>query len=83
MNIEEYENVKSIHRVPVVKLRSEFDENQFSFETTNDLEKQPKEMIGQSRAEQAMEFGLTVEQSGYNLFVVGPSGTGRITLYAG
>lgn len=79
MNIEEYENVKSIHRVPVAKLRTEFDERQFSFETTNDLEKLPQEMIGQNRAEQAMEFGLSVEQSGYNLFVVGPSGTGRMT----
>lgn len=79
MNVEEFENVKSIHRVPITKLRLEYDANQFSFETTNDLEKLPKEMIGQSRAEQAMEFGLAVEQSGYNLFVVGPSGTGRIT----
>lgn len=79
MNFEEYENVKSIHRVPVNQLRSEFDPNQFAFETTDDLEKKPKEMIGQRRAEQAMDFGLAVEQSGYNLFVVGPSGTGRIT----
>jgi lon-related putative ATP-dependent protease len=79
MNIEEYENIKSIHRVSVAKLRTECDASQFSFETTNDLEKMPKEMIGQSRAEQAMDFGLSVEQSGYNLFVVGPSGTGRIT----
>ena len=36
-------------------------------------------MIGQQRAEQAMDFGLSVKQSGYNLFVVGPSGTGRMT----
>lgn len=36
-------------------------------------------MIGQNRAEQAMEFGLSVEQSGYNLFVVGPAGTGKMT----
>lgn len=79
MNIEEYENVLSIHRVPVSKLRSEFNPGNFSFETTDDLEQLPNEMIGQPRAEQAMEFGLTVEQSGYNLFVVGPSGTGRMT----
>lgn len=79
MNTEEYENVLSIHRVPVSKLRSEFDAQQFSFETTAELEQVPSKMIGQKRAEQAMEFGLTVEQSGYNLFVVGPSGTGRMT----
>ena len=79
MNTEEYENVLSIHRVPVSKLRSEFNPEQFHFETTNDLKQLPKEMIGQQRAEQAMKFGLSVEQSGYNLFVVGPSGTGRMT----
>lgn len=38
-----------------------------------------KKMIGQERAERAMAFGLGVKQSGYNLFVVGPSGTGRVT----
>ncbi|WP_458414752.1 Lon protease family protein [Schinkia sp. CFF1] len=79
MNLEEYKNVLSIHRVPVSKLRSEFDWEKFPFETTEDLEKVPNEMIGQSRAEKAMDFGLAVEQSGYNLFVVGPPGTGRMT----
>lgn len=79
MNTEEYENVRSIHRVPVAKLRSEFNPQNFSFETTEDLKQLPNEMIGQQRAEQAMKFGLAVEQSGYNLFVVGPAGTGRIT----
>jgi len=79
MNHEEYENVLSIHRVPISKLRTEFDQDSFSFETTNDLEELPNEMIGQQRAEQAMEFGLSVEQTGYNLFVVGPAGTGRMT----
>ena len=79
MNHEEYENVLSIHRVPISKLRTEFDPDSFSFETTNDLEELPNEMIGQQRAEQAMEFGLSVEQTGYNLFVVGPAGTGRMT----
>ena len=74
MNTEEYENVLSIHRVPISKLRSECNPQQFHFETTNDLEQLPNEMIGQQRAEQAMKFGLSVEQSGYNLFVVGPSG---------
>ncbi len=79
MNSEEYENVLSIHRVPVSKLRSEFNGDQFSFETTADIDSRPNEMIGQERAERAMKFGLSVEQTGYNLFVVGPSGTGRMT----
>lgn len=79
MNYEEYQNVLALHCVPVTKLHSSFDEQSFSFETTDDLEKMPNQMIGQNRAEQAMEFGLSVEQSGYNLFVVGPAGTGKMT----
>ncbi|HHY72140.1 MAG TPA: AAA family ATPase [Bacillus bacterium] len=79
MNFEEYENVLSIYRVPASQLRSEFDAKELTFETTDDLEKLPNEMIGQKRAEKAMNFGLAVEQKGYNLFVVGPAGTGRMT----
>jgi lon-related putative ATP-dependent protease len=79
MNNEEFENVRSIHKVPLLKLRPELDSNIFSFETTEDLERMPNEIIGQHRAVRAMEFGLSVEQLGYNLFVVGPTGTGRMT----
>ncbi|WP_077214702.1 Lon protease family protein [Bacillus dakarensis] len=79
MNREEYENVLNTHRVPVSQLRSEFDPSKLPFTTTAEMEKLPNEMIGQERAEQAMDFGLTVEQTGYNLFVVGPAGTGRMT----
>jgi Cdc6-like AAA superfamily ATPase len=79
MNNEEFENVRSIHKVPFSKLRPELDSNIFSFETTDDLERMPNEIIGQHRAVRAMEFGLSVEQFGYNLFVVGPTGTGRMT----
>ncbi len=37
------------------------------------------EIIGQERAIEAIELGLRVEQPGYNVFVVGYSGTGRTT----
>ncbi len=36
--------------------------------------------IGQSRAEKAAQFGLAVDQPGYNLFVLGETGSGRSTL---
>lgn len=36
--------------------------------------------IGQSRAEKATQFGLAVDQPGYNLFVLGETGSGRSTL---
>ena len=36
-------------------------------------------IIGQDRAIEAMELGLHVDSPGYNIFVSGPSGTGRTT----
>jgi predicted ATP-dependent protease len=50
----------------------------FAFETTAELP--PDEIVvGQARAVRALDFGLTVPQTGYNVFVTGPVGTGRTT----
>lgn len=50
----------------------------FSFETTAELE--PLEgIIGQERAIKAFEFGLAVKLKGYNIYMAGPSGTGKTT----
>jgi lon-related putative ATP-dependent protease len=65
-------------RVPVKMLRRECNVNLLRFKTTDDL--RPLEgTVGQDRAVNAMEFGLTIEAEGYNLFVAGPTGTGRST----
>ena len=48
------------------------------FTTTDDLP--PGEsIVGQDRAVRSLDFGLTVPQPGYNMFVAGPIGTGRTT----
>lgn len=52
---------------------------QFDFATTAELP-ELKEMIGQDRARDAVEFGINVDRQGYNLFVMGPSGTGKHAL---
>jgi len=54
------------------------DPREFSFETTADLE-DLKEIIGQARAVEALQFGISIRQEGYNLFSLGPSGTGKFT----
>jgi lon-related putative ATP-dependent protease len=54
------------------------DPEQFSFETTADLE-ELAEVIGQDRAVAAIHFGIGIQQEGYNLFAIGPSGTGKYT----
>ena len=46
------------------------------FKTTSDL--QPlEETFGQERAVEAVRFGIGIRQEGYNLFALGPSGTGK------
>jgi predicted ATP-dependent protease len=38
-----------------------------------------KAIVGQARAARALDFGLIIDQPGYNTYVSGPSGTGRST----
>ena len=50
----------------------------FSFRSTAELE--PLEgIIGQDRAVKAFDFGLHVKIKGYNIYMSGPSGTGKTT----
>ncbi|HIE38325.1 MAG TPA: ATP-dependent protease [Anaerolineales bacterium] len=60
------------------RLRRTCDPAAFPFETTAELSLTP-EIIGQPRATQAIEFGLDIAGPGYNIFVLGPGGTGRTT----
>ncbi|MEZ0173718.1 MAG: AAA family ATPase [Candidatus Reddybacter sp.] len=51
---------------------------QFDFKTTSELEPL-SEIIGQDRALEAIRFGVGMQNEGYNLFVLGPPGTGKFT----
>lgn len=53
--------------------------NMFKFATTADLETQYS-VLGQERGIKALEFGLSVDIKGYNLFLEGPTGVGK-TMY--
>jgi lon-related putative ATP-dependent protease len=52
------------------------DPQQFKFKTTAELE-ELTEIIGQSRAMEAVQFGIGIRQQGFNLFLLGTSGTGE------
>ena len=52
------------------------DPAQFPFATTAELEDQD-EIAGQERAVDAIRFALGIKQEGYNVFVLGPQGSGR------
>jgi predicted ATPase with chaperone activity len=51
---------------------------QFDFKDTSELE-DLQEVIGQERALHAIRFGIGIQQPGYNLFALGPNGTGKYT----
>lgn len=51
---------------------------QFDFDTTDDIEALD-DIIGQDRALAAIRFGLGMTGKGYNLYVLGPPGTGKFT----
>lgn len=48
----------------------------FDFKTTKEIEKL-NGIIGQVRAVEALDFGIHIQNDGYNIYVSGESGTGR------
>ena len=68
---------KTDKAVPVEKLRWRLDPATLPFSSTEDL-KPLKEIIGQERGVEAFRFGMGVDKKGYNVFVTGASGSGRI-----
>lgn len=48
------------------------------FTTSDELEGEP-ELVGQDRALEAIRFAANIERDGFNLFVIGPPGTGKHT----
>jgi len=64
--------------LPAQQLRQRCDPAQFDFETTAEL-KDLNDVLGQERAVEAIRFGIGIQREGYNLFALGPSGTGKRT----
>ncbi len=59
------------------QLRVVCDASSLGFETTAELPTL-EDSVGQDRAMAAIDFGLEVKTPGYNIFAVGPTGTGRM-----
>ena len=64
--------------VKVGDLYKQCDPSIFDFAGTDELPPH-SETIGQRRAVQAIQFGLDIESPGFNIFVMGSTGTGRRT----
>jgi predicted ATP-dependent protease len=54
------------------------DPDSFDFETTAEIEPSGA-ALGQAEALEALEFGLSIDAPGHNVFVLGPPGSGRLT----
>ena len=50
----------------------------FNFNTTDELQ-DFKETIGQERAIRSLDFGLSLDSTGFNIFILGEHGTGKMT----
>ena len=69
LDIDKYKvNIKDLKCRDILK--------DFNFNSTEEIEP-IKDIIGQDRAVKAIEFGLKMNQKGYNIYVAGTSGTGR------
>ncbi|HSV32410.1 MAG TPA: ATP-binding protein [Atribacteraceae bacterium] len=66
------------YRLDPNQLRWFCDPEQFGFDCTNSVEPL-EQFIGQDRALRAIDFGLNIHRTGYNIFVTGLSGSGRAT----
>ncbi len=67
------------HEVPIKKLRITFNEKKLSFKNTSEIETDPNP-FGQKRAIDALKFGLRVKTKSFNIYVTGPSGTGKTSI---
>jgi len=70
--------IKMIKPLSIEKLRKRTNPADLGFETTRDIG-ELETIIGQKRAVEAISFGLSVPNKGYNIFVVGSQGSGRTT----
>lgn len=70
--------MSTMQELSVEQLHFTCDEKLLAFETTEQVPPL-NVMIGQERAVKAVEFGLFTKSSGYNIFMSGLVGTGKIT----
>lgn len=61
------------------ELYTKCDPKKFAFASTAELEERLS-ALGQDRALSAVEIGINIQSKGYNLFCLGPEGTGKTSL---
>lgn len=64
-------------KLPLESLKLNVDLSGFEFPAAP---KSPETILGQSRAQSALEFGVAMSNPGYNIFVMGEPGLGRLSM---
>ena len=64
--------------LPPESLSKSIENSILDFDTTESVEPL-RGIIGQQRAVRSMDFGLNMNERGFNIYVAGPAGTGRLT----
>jgi predicted ATP-dependent protease len=64
-------------KLPLESLKLNVDLTGFEFPTTAEW---PDTILGQTRAQSALEFGVAMTNPGYNIFVMGEPGLGRLSM---
>lgn len=70
--------MEEIRELALSELRRVCSEDQFEFFSTQDLS-ELTEIVGQDRAVEAIDFGMNINAGGFNVFVLGPPGAGKIS----
>jgi len=65
--------------LPPSALYSRCDPGEFSFRTTDELA-ELENSLGQERAAEALRFGIAIGCRGYNMYALGPPGSGKHTM---
>lgn len=70
--------MRNNYEVEYKRLKYTCDPNVFNFETTEEIKSYYKG-IGQARGIASLEFGLNVDTKGFNVYLEGPTGSGKTT----
>ncbi|MDY0039704.1 MAG: AAA family ATPase, partial [Desulforhabdus sp.] len=67
---------KQYPELSINDLRAYIDPDSLPFENTASLEASEKKVVGQERGVDAIKFSMGMKESGYNMYIAGPSKAG-------
>jgi lon-related putative ATP-dependent protease len=79
IEVKPHESARAARTLSSGELCRRCDPERFDFHTTDDLA-DFSEALGQTRAVDAIRFGIGIRRDGFNVFAMGPEGLGRHTL---